>query len=273
MAFITCSRATTRSSVARCSSGTRRGAPSLDASWCRRDIGGRGAVTPCSRFSSAPRSPPVSMTSSCSRRGLCSGSPSAASTRLTSPLCRPAALRVSIRRGAPRPIGRRCARAGRWMRRSSFGPPHDSEEPALGRQNQVEKDPGQRLTYYCRDSSTEMWRGCRMQRFHFTPFAVSTSGQPAAEASALPNRLAYILHIMWDRPLSVISRNIRQQVSFATVRACTHCVFGQRVHRYCGQLFEDGAGLPACRDRLTSGADVQLPSYTGPDFTLVIFVF
>ena len=53
--------------------------------------------------------------------------------------------------------------------------------------------------------------------------------------------------------MAVVHRYIRELVSFAVVRACTHCVFGQRAHRFSGLPFEDGAGLPAlqaCRDRL-----------------------
>ena len=86
---------------------------------------------------------------------------------------------------------------------------------------------------------------CHLQGAHFTPFALSTSGQLAPEASALLKRLAYVLTEKWNRPLAVIHRYIRELVSFAVVRACTHCVFGQRAHRFSGLPFEDGAGLPA----------------------------
>ena len=51
---------------------------------------------------------------------------------------------------------------------------------------------------------------------------------------------------------------IREQISFAVVRACTYCVFGQRAHRFSGLPFEDGGGLPAlqgARDRLPSEVD------------------
>ena len=84
-----------------------------------------------------------------------------------------------------------------------------------------------------------------MQGAHFTPFALSASGQLAPEASALLKRLAHVLTLKWNRPLAVIHRYIRELVSFAVVRACTHCVFGQRAHRFSGLPFEDGAGLPA----------------------------
>ena len=86
---------------------------------------------------------------------------------------------------------------------------------------------------------------CHLQRAHFTPFALSTSGQLAPEASALLKRLASVLCEKWNRPMAVVHRYIRELVSFAVVRACTHCVFGQRAHRFSGLPFEDGAGLPA----------------------------
>ena len=97
-----------------------------------------------------------------------------------------------------------------------------------------------------------------MQRAHFAPFALSTSGQLAHEASALLKRLANILSEKWNRPMAVVYRYVREQISFAVVRACTHCVFGQRAHRFSGLPFEDGAGLPAlqgARDRLPSEVD------------------
>ena len=67
----------------------------------------------------------------------------------------------------------------------------------------------------------------------------------APEASALLKRLAHVISNKWNRPLAVVHQFIRQQISCAVVRACTHCVFGQRVHRFCGLPFVDGAGLPA----------------------------
>ena len=88
------------------------------------------------------------------------------------------------------------------------------------------------------------------QRMHFTPFACSTSGQLAPEASASLKRIAYLLHLKWDRPLSVVTRWVNTRMSFAIVRAVTACVYGMRKHRYCGDLFEDGAGLPDHRDMI-----------------------
>jgi hypothetical protein len=93
-------------------------------------------------------------------------------------------------------------------------------------------------------------KACLDQRMHFTPFACSTSGQLAPEASASLKRLGYLLHLKWDRPMSVVTRFINTQMSFAIVRACTACVYGMRKHRYCGDLFEDGAGLPDHRDMI-----------------------
>ena len=52
------------------------------------------------------------------------------------------------------------------------------------------------------------------------------------------------LALRWDRPLWGISRYIRQQVSLPYKFVLARSVFGQRVQRYYGQLFEDGAGLP-----------------------------
>ncbi len=92
---------------------------------------------------------------------------------------------------------------------------------------------------------------CQDQNIHFSPFAVSTSGQLAPQASALLKRLAFLLHVKWDRPKSVITNFIFTQVSFAIVRACTICVYGMRTNRWFGHLFEDGAGLP---DKITSDA-------------------
>jgi hypothetical protein len=88
------------------------------------------------------------------------------------------------------------------------------------------------------------------QKMHFTPFACSTSGQLAPEASASLKRVAYKLHLKWDRPLSVVTRYVNTEMSFAIVRACTICVYGMRKHRYVGDLFEDGAGLPDHRDMI-----------------------
>ena len=87
---------------------------------------------------------------------------------------------------------------------------------------------------------------CHLQRAHFTPFALSTSGQFAPEAYALLTRLAQLLSEKWTRTMAVVHRYVREQVSLALVRACTHCVFGQRAHRFSGPPFEDGTGLPAC---------------------------
>jgi hypothetical protein len=91
---------------------------------------------------------------------------------------------------------------------------------------------------------TKYGSACELRRASFTPFVTSVDGALGREAKGFMRKLAENLAGKWQRSFSETSTWVRTRLSFAILRATSHCIRGSRT-KWRSLGFEDGAIIRA----------------------------
>jgi hypothetical protein len=108
------------------------------------------------------------------------------------------------------------------------------------------RPPGKVLAQHKREKKKKYLKPCLEQRWHFTPFVVSTYSLLGKVAKMLLKRLSALLSEKWEKPYSEVCGYVNAQISIAIV--ATHlCLRGSCIpmsHMSNGRpQWEDKAGL------------------------------
>jgi hypothetical protein len=88
--------------------------------------------------------------------------------------------------------------------------------------------PGTVLAEHEREKKKKYLEPCLKQRWHFTPFVVSTDGILDKEAKTLLKHLSALLSEKWEKPYSEVCGYVNAQISIAIVQATHLCLRGSR---------------------------------------------